>query len=147
MRMIGLVFVPSPDRSQDMTHSTGPLADTAVVGPAAPSAAHGRGGTQTEPPPPGRAILRLLRRDLGLDRLSGLYVIVAMVVVFSVWEPTTFATLANAKVILSSQAITGIIAFAAMISLVAGVFDPSIADNMSLAIIGRGQLLATAPMN
>ncbi len=130
-----------------MTHSTGPLADTAVAGGVAPGTAHGRGGTQAEPPPPRRAILRLVRRDLGVDRLSGLYVIVAMVVVFSVWEPATFGTLANAKVILSSQAITGIIAFAAMISLVAGVFDLSIAANMSLAISVLGQLMATAHMN
>jgi ribose transport system permease protein len=133
-----------------MTHSTGPIADTAdtaVAGGAAPSTAHGRGGTQAEPPPPRRGVLRLVRRDLGVDRLSGLYVIVAMLVVFSVWEPATFGTLANAKVILSSQAITGIIAFAAMISLVAGVFDLSIAANMSLAISVLGQLMATAHLN
>ena len=135
-----------------MTNSTGPLADaavanTAVAGTAAPNAAHGRGGTHAEPTAPRWAILRLLRRDLGLDRLSGLYVIVAMVIAFSVWEPTTFGTLANAKVILSSQAITGIIAFAAMISLVAGVFDLSIAANMSLAISVLGQLMATAHLN
>jgi ribose transport system permease protein len=130
-----------------MTHSTGPFADTATAGPAAPGAAQGSRGSHAEPPAPRRSALRLLRRDLGLDRLSGLYVIVAMIVVFSVWEPTTFGTLSNAKVILASEAITGIIAFAAVVSLVAGVFDLSIAANMSLSISVVGQLMATAHMN
>jgi ribose transport system permease protein len=128
-----------------MTDSTGPLADTAVAGPPAAGTSHaGPGG---EPPAPGRKMLRLLRRDLALDRLSGVYVIIAMIIVFSIWEPTTFGTLSNAKVILASEAITGIIALAAVVSLVAGVFDLSIAANMSLAISVLGQLMATAHLN
>ena len=130
-----------------MTDLTGPLTDTPAAGPAARGTASGPGGSQAEPPTPRRRVLRLVRRDLAMDRLSGLYVIVAMLIVFSVWEPATFGTLSNAKVILASEAITGIIAFAAMISLVAGVFDLSIAANMSLAISVLGQLMATAHLN
>jgi ribose transport system permease protein len=138
-----------------MTDLTGPHTDTASAGPVTPGpSASGPGapgtaapGTAGGPPAPRRKALRLLRRDLALDRLSGVYVIVAMIIVFSVWEPTTFGTLGNAKVILASEAITGIIAFAAMISLVAGVFDLSIAANMSLAISVLGQLMATAHLN
>lgn len=130
-----------------MTNSTGPPADISLAGAPVSSTSHaGPGGTGAEPPAPHR-IVRLLRRDLGLDRFSGLYVIVVMVVVFSLWEPTTFGTLDNAKVILSSQAITGIIAMAAVVALVAGVFDLSIAANMSLAISVLGQLMATAHLN
>jgi ribose transport system permease protein len=130
-----------------MTDLTGPFADTTTAGPTGAGTAHGPNGAQAEPPAPRKKPLRLLRRDLALDRLSGLYVIVAMIVVFSIWEPTTFRTLGDAKVILSSEAITGIIAFAAVIALVAGVFDLSIAANMSLSISVLGQLMATAHLN
>src|SRR5215469_12158683 len=130
-----------------MTDLTGPFTDTATARQATAGKPHGSGGSPAGPPAPHTKVLRLLRRDLGLDRFSGVYVIVAMIIVFSIWEPTTFGTLNNAKVILASEAITGIIAFAAVISLVAGVFDLSIAANMSLAISVTGQLMATAHMN
>jgi ribose transport system permease protein len=129
-----------------MTDLTGPFTDTAAVSPA-PGAANGSRSGQAGSPAPRRRVVRLLRRDLALDRLSGLYVIVAMLIGFSIWEPATFGTLSNAKVILASEAITGIIAFAAMVSLVAGVFDLSIAANMSLAISVLGQLMATVHMS
>jgi ribose transport system permease protein len=128
-----------------MTDLTGPFTDTATAGPASGNTPEPR-GNQAEPPPR-RRVAGLLRRDLAVDRLSGLYVIAIMLVVFSLWEPTTFGTLSNAKVILASEAITGIIALAAVVSLVAGVFDLSIAANMSLAISVLGQLMATAHLN
>jgi len=130
-----------------MTDLTGPFTDTAAARQATAGMAHGSGGNNAGPPAPRAKVLRLLRRDLGLDRFSGVYVIVIMIIVFSVWEPATFGTLSNAKVILASEAITGIIAFAAVISLVAGVFDLSIAANMSLSISILGQLMATAHLN
>jgi ribose transport system permease protein len=130
-----------------MTDLTGPFTDTATAGPAASGNAPEPHGNQAEPPAPRRRVMGLLRRDLAVDRLSGLYVIAIMLVVFSIWEPTTFGTLSNAKVILASEAITGIIALAAVVSLVAGVFDLSIAANMSLAISVLGQLMATAHLN
>jgi len=133
-----------------MTDLTGPFTEAAPIG-AAPGTASGPGGGpgggQAGPSAPRRTVARLLRRDLAPDRLSGVYVIVAMIIVFSIWEPTTFGTLGNAKVILASEAITGIIAFAAVVSLVAGVFDLSIAANMSLSISILGQLAATARIN
>jgi ribose transport system permease protein len=130
-----------------MTDLTGPFTDTATAGPAASGNTPEPRGNQAEPPPPRRRVAGLLRRDLAVDRLSGLYVIAIMLVVFSLWEPTTFGTLSNAKVILASEAITGIIALAAVVSLVAGVFDLSIAANMSLAISVLGQLMAAAHLN
>ncbi len=130
-----------------MTDLTGPFTDTATAGPAASGNTPEPRGSQAEPPAPRRRVAGLLRRDLAVDRLSGLYVIAIMLVVFSIWEPTTFGTLSNAKVILASEAITGIIALAAVVSLVAGVFDLSIAANMSLAISVLGQLMAAAHLN
>src|SRR5262245_14452616 len=99
------------------------------------------GGTA---PTPTRTPRRLRLPDVGLDRFSGLYVIVLMVVVFSLLDPENFASVNNARIILSSQAITGIITLAAMIGLIAGVFDLSIAATMTLAISMVGQLQASA---
>jgi ribose transport system permease protein len=82
-----------------------------------------------------------------VDRFSGVYVIILMIVAFTLWEPSTFGTGENAIVIVSSQAITGIVALGAMIGLIAGVFDLSIAANMSLAICVVGELQASAHLN
>jgi ribose transport system permease protein len=71
--------------------------------------------------------------DLRVDRLSGVYVAVALIVVYSLTNPT-FRTLDTVRVIASSQAITGILALGLIVSLICGVFDISIAANMSLSI-------------
>jgi ribose transport system permease protein len=86
-------------------------------------------------------------RHLGMDRFSGVYVIVLMIVGFTLWEPSTFGTLDNARVVVSSEAISAIVALGAVIGLVAGVFDLSIAGNMSLAISLVGVLQADDHMN
>jgi ribose transport system permease protein len=94
-----------------------------------------------------QSMLQLARRDLGVDRFSGVYVIIIMIVGFSLWEPTTFRTAEDVRVLVSSEAITGIITLAAVISLIASVFDLSIAANMSLAISMVGWLQASVHMN
>ena len=130
-----------------MAHPSSPLGDT-VVSELEPSADASGSGDQT-PKKAGRrsGVARLLRRDLAVDRLSGVYVIIIMVIGFSLWEPATFGTLNNARVIVSSEAITGIITLGLIMSLIAGVFDISIAANMSLAISVVGKLQASAHMN
>ena len=80
---------------------------------------------------------------IGIDRLSGVYIIVALVVVFALWLPDTFGTSSNARSIISGQAIAGVIALAATISLISGVFDLSIAGIMSLSISICGQAQAS----
>jgi len=130
-----------------MAHPSSPLGDT-VVSELEPSADALGSGDQA-PKKDGRrsGVARLLRRDLAVDRLSGVYVIIIMVIGFSLWEPATFGTLNNARVIVSSEAITGIITLGLIMSLIAGVFDISIAANMSLAISVVGKLQASAHMN
>ena len=59
---------------------------------------------------------------------------ILLAVVFSVWNPETFGTLDNARVIAASSAITGILTLGLIVSLLSGMFDVSIAANMSLAI-------------
>ena len=90
---------------------------------------------------------RKRRVTFGVDRYSGLYVIALMIVAFSLWEPQTFDTLTNLRVLAASQAITGILTVGLVVSLVSGVFDLSVAGNMTLAISIVGLLQADAHMN
>ncbi|MCK9904890.1 hypothetical protein CC117_33025 [Parafrankia colletiae] len=78
---------------------------------------------------------------LRLDRYSGLYLAVILIVVFSVMLPDTFGTTSNARVIASSAAIAGILTLGVTVSLAAGTFDISIAANMTFSICFMGALL------
>jgi ribose transport system permease protein len=121
-----------------MTSSTSPHppADRAAV--AEPVAGAGPGGS---PARPGWS-LGVLR----LDRYSGLYLAVILVVVFSVMLPDTFGTWNNARVIAGSAAIAGILTLAVTVSLAAGTFDISIAANMTFSICLLGALLTVAEL-
>jgi ribose transport system permease protein len=77
---------------------------------------------------------------LGVDRLSGVYLLIILSVVYSLTEPSTFFTLNNFRIVLSGEAITGIVTLGLMVSLICGIFDLSIAANMSWTIIFVGWL-------
>ncbi|RYE44064.1 MAG: ABC transporter permease [Hyphomicrobiales bacterium] len=78
---------------------------------------------------------------LGVGRYFGLYLLIMLVVFFCVADPR-FATADNFRALAASQAIAGILTLGLMISLISGVFDISIAANMSLAISLVGYLQA-----
>lgn len=90
----------------------------------------------TAPPggdgPVGRASRR--RPNLGLDRFSGLYVWVAVIVLFALWIPDTFMTQGNFRIIAGDQAITAMLAIGLIVPLAAGVFDLSIAGIMGFSV-------------
>ena len=90
---------------------------------------------------------RLLPRSFAVDRFSGLYVAMLLVVVFSVWNPDTFATADNARTIASSMAITGILTLGLIVALLSGMFDVSVAANMTFAIMLVGWLQSSHGMN
>ena len=92
--------------------------------------------TDAEPAGVGSEPVRARSRiALGLSRFSGVYVLVALCIGFSIWLPDTFATVQNVKVVAQSQAVTGLLALGLMIPLAAGVFDLSVAANMGLASV------------
>lgn len=80
---------------------------------------------------------QISRRVPGLRRASALYLLVVILVLFSVWIPETFLSEATFKIVLSDQVIVGILAMAVIIPLSAGAFDLSCGANLafSLAII------------
>lgn len=73
--------------------------------------------------------------SLGLDRLSGLYIWALFIIAFSVWEPDLFPTMATVHSVASEQAITAILALAALIPLAAGSYDLSIGSTINFICI------------
>jgi ribose transport system permease protein len=65
--------------------------------------------------------------------LPGLLVV--FVVVFSALNPTTFATLNNARTVLSTQSVLALVALAALLTLVIGEFDLSLGAQMGLSAL------------
>lgn len=84
---------------------------------------------------------------LGLDRYSGLYVFVAIFIVFSLWVPDTFMQTDNFKLIASQQAITAVLALAVIIPMAADVFDLSFAATMGLSTMVVAYLQHSYDMN
>jgi ribose transport system permease protein len=78
---------------------------------------------------------------LKLGRFSGIYLWMLFVAVFAIWIPSTFLTATTAQTIAGEQAITVILALGALLTMSAGQFDLSIAQNM-----GFGSALCVAVM-
>jgi ribose transport system permease protein len=80
------------------------------------------------------AVVRPRRRiNLGLDKYSGIYVWVILVVVFGFWVPDLFLSVQTLQSVLSNEAVTSLVALAFMVPIAAGVFDLSVAAMISLS--------------
>jgi ribose transport system permease protein len=82
-----------------------------------------------------RHVRRIRLQGLHPARYSGLYVWALLVVIFGLWVPDTFLSIDTAKTVASDQAITGILALAALIPLAAGGFDLSVAQNLGVSAV------------
>lgn len=71
-------------------------------------------------------------RRLGFDRFSGIYLWAVIIIVFGILLPSTFLTSTTLHSIASQQAISGIIAIAVLIPLIAGHYDLSVGANANL---------------
>jgi len=78
---------------------------------------------------------RSITTVLQLNRLSGLYLGIALIVLFGLWIPETFLTQATLQSILTDQAVTVILALGVLVSLAAGQFDLSAAQTLGLAAV------------
>ena len=84
----------------------------------------------------GRSAGRALYR---LGPYGSVIVLIAAIVVFSALRPDTFATLGNARGILSEQAVLAFVALGVTVPLIAGQFDLSVAGNAGLmALLSAG---------
>lgn len=85
---------------------------------------------------PRRALSVEVPRELGralLQRYSLVLVFALIVGVFSILRPDTFPTSQNASTIASTQAVVALVALAALLPLVVGHFDVSVAYQLGLA--------------
>lgn len=74
-------------------------------------------------------------RSFGLDRFSGLYLWALFIIVFTIWVPSLFPTKSTLDSVAAGQAVTGIIALAVLVPLVAGVYDLSIGATANFTAI------------
>lgn len=86
---------------------------------------------------PGESFVRTALYRLG--PYGSVVVLVAAIIVFSVLRPDTFATLGNARGLLSEQAVLAFVALGVTVPLIAGQFDLSVAGNAGLmALLAAG---------
>src|SRR5947208_2425436 len=74
-----------------------------------------------------------LRRWTSPRNVSGIYVWLAIIVLFSVWKPDTFFQVNTARSVANNYAISGIVALAVIVPLLAGVFDISVGYTVGFA--------------
>jgi ribose transport system permease protein len=74
-----------------------------------------------------------VRQAVSFQKVGALYVLLAMVIVFSVWVPDTFPHWDTARQILNNNAVGALAALALIIPLAAGVFDISVPYTMTLS--------------
>jgi ribose transport system permease protein len=107
-------------RTMESPESPQAMISTVETAPAAP--------VERVRPSLGRRVISAL----AFDRIGAVYVWLGIVVIFSIWVPSTFPTTATVKQVLNSNAITALAALAITIPLATRVFDLSFAYTMTL---------------
>ena len=74
-----------------------------------------------------------LKRGLSFSTVGGLYVLLAMIVVFSIWVPETFPKWDTVRQILNNNSVAAMAALTLVVPLAAGVFDISSPHIMTLS--------------
>jgi ribose transport system permease protein len=83
-------------------------------------------------------------RRFKLSAYGAVIVWLGVVALFSALEPGTFATTQNARIVLSNEAISAIVALGLVLPLAADQFDLSIAAVMGFAVVVLGALMTKA---
>jgi ribose transport system permease protein len=79
-----------------------------------------------------RAPKRSWLRHLSFTNIGIVYVEIGLIVIFSLWAPSTFPTFTTVKTVLNQNAIAGLIALSLVVPLSAQVFDLSVGAAMGL---------------
>lgn len=74
--------------------------------------------------------------------VSAIYILIVLVAVFSVLEPSTFLTMGTWRSLLDNQAISGIVAVALVIPLSAGIVDLAVGSEVGIGAIFVAWLLS-----
>jgi ribose/xylose/arabinose/galactoside ABC-type transport system permease subunit len=100
-----------------------------------------KGGASVAEWQPTRLSARL-RKTFSFRNMSAVYLLVVMFVVFAIWIPNTFLTWGTWRSLISDQAITCLVAVAAVPAFAAGVFDLAIGTEVGVGAILVAWLLA-----
>ena len=73
--------------------------------------------------------------SLGFNSFSGIYLLGLFVLVFGIWTPHLFLTLATVQSVASQQATTAMLAIAVLIPIAAGAYDLSVGATINLSTI------------
>jgi ribose transport system permease protein len=87
-----------------------------------------------------------LKHLLSPKEFGGVYVWLLIILVFSILKPDTFPTGDSVRTIANTYAISGIIALAVTVSLLAGLFDISVGYTMGLAGCISGWMMANTSL-
>jgi ribose transport system permease protein len=71
----------------------------------------------------------------GVDKYSGVYLWALFIIVFGIWTPHLFLTMATVHQIASQQSLTGLVALAVLLPLACGAYDLSIGANVNLVAV------------
>jgi ribose transport system permease protein len=80
----------------------------------------------------GTAMLRI-QQALSPNRIGGIYVLLGLIVLFSIWVPDTFPQVDTASQILNNNAVAALAALTLVIPMSCGVFDISVPYTMTLS--------------
>lgn len=97
-------------------------------------------GKAEDPPPQRHAFSRLVGASR-VEKIGAVYVLIGIIVLFSLWKPSIFPTWTTAKSILDQNAIGALAALALVVPLSTGVFDLSIGNVMALVSVTLAWLI------
>src|SRR4051794_15810561 len=83
-----------------------------------------------------------IRRSLDPRKVSALYVLAAIMLIFALWVPDTFLRVATVRQVFNSNAVIGLAALSLTIPLASRVFDLSFAYTMSLSGVTAAHFVA-----
>lgn len=89
---------------------------------------------------------RFAASSFSFGNISLIYIWIGVVVLFSIWIPDTFLTSTTLKSLASEQAVTAIVALAAVVALSAGLFDLSLGAVLGAAVILAAHLMVDTGM-
>ncbi|MGY1815521.1 ABC transporter permease [Blastococcus sp. SYSU D00820] len=85
-----------------------------------------------------------LAHALSFRNISAVYILIALIAIFSLWVPETFLTPGTWRTLLDNQAITAIVAVGLTVPIAAGCFDLAVGAEVGFGAIVVAYLLAEA---
>jgi ribose transport system permease protein len=96
------------------------------------AARSGTEGSNGAEPPASKAAKRSWTSFFSFRNVGVIYVWIAIIILFSIWAPSTFPTWQTARTVLNQNAIAGLMALALIVPLSAQIFDLSVGNAMGL---------------